>query len=247
MEGKVAADWVCEFYSSKIVVDHYRTATANIGLWVSEEILFRETFRPDDRLLDLGTGTGRIAIGLSEIGYKHILGIDLSKEMVKEARRIAKLLDCPVSFRQGDATALKIDDGLFDGAIFGFNGLMQIPGRENRRQALREIRRVLCPGGKLIFTSHDRELRKYRKFWRSERDLWDAGFQKKELIDFGDRWEDTDLGELFIHVPTPAEVLEDLALTGWKFEWERLRSSVAVERQATREFSDECRFWCASA
>jgi ubiquinone/menaquinone biosynthesis C-methylase UbiE len=245
--GRACGEWVRDFYSTPVVLDHYRRATGNIGLWISEEKLFCELFAKDDRILDLGTGTGRIALGLAELGYRHLMGMDLSKEMIKEARRIARLLELAVSFRQGDATALKLDDGLFDGVIFGFNGLMQIPGRDNRLAAMREVRRVLRPGGRFVFTSHDRELPKYRKFWEAERRRWNAGKQNPALIDFGDRWEMTDLGQLFIHVPVPAEVREDLKACGFKVEWDRLRSTIAVERPATRQFSDECRFWCASA
>lgn len=243
--SKVHAQWVQSYYDDPSVVEHYRRATANIGLWISEEIIFRKTFDPGERLIELGTGTGRIAIGLSELGYAHILGVELSREMVKEARRISKVLEAGVAFVQGDATQLKFEDELFDGAIFGFNGLMQIPGRESRRQALREIRRVIRPGGAFVFTTHDRQSHKYKRFWKEEQKRWDKGKQKPELLEFGDRWEETELGPLFIHVPTPEEVREDLQATGWKCEWDSLRSAIARESLLTSEFSDECRFFVA--
>lgn len=245
MPGKVNADRVREFYDDRGVVDHYHRATANLGLWLSEELVFRKVFNPDERILELGTGTGRIAIGLAELGYRHLLGIDLAREMVKEARRIGKVLEAGVSFRQGDATRLKFEDALFDGAIFGFNGLMQIPGKEARRKALREIRRVIRPGGALVFTTHDRHASKHGSYWKKEKQLWDRGKQKSELLDFGDRFEETNLGKLYIHVPTPSEMREELKLTGWKCEWDSLRSAIAHESPAVRQFSDECRFWVA--
>ena len=243
--GKVRAQWVRDFYSETNVVDHYRRATANIGLWVSEEKVFRKVFQPEDRILELGAGTGRIAIGLAELGYRHVLGIDLSREMVKEARRIAKVLEMGVPFRQGDATDLKFEDNLFDGAIFGFNGLMQIPGREARLKALKEIYRVVRPGGAFVFTTHDRNSAKYRKYWKQEKLRWERGKQQKELLEYGDRWENTDLGTLYIHVPVPEEVREVLQLTGWKCEWDSLRSAIARESPETELFSDDCRFFVA--
>ncbi|MFO7724755.1 MAG: hypothetical protein R6V45_04320, partial [Oceanipulchritudo sp.] len=72
---KVQSSWVRDFYDADRVVDHYRQATANIGLWRSEERVFRSVFGEDDRLLELGTGTGRIALGLEEAGYRHIMGL----------------------------------------------------------------------------------------------------------------------------------------------------------------------------
>jgi len=236
---------VANYYSLPGVVDDYRRATANVGLWKSEEKVFARVFAKTDRILDLGTGTGRIAIGLAEMGYTHVLGIELSREMTKEARRIARVLELSVYFKQGDATSLDFEDNLFDGAIFGFNGLMQIPGRDNRRSALSEIFRVVRPGGSLVFTTHDRQNPKYSKFWKAEQSRWHKGKQKPGLRDFGDRWEKTEHGMLFIHVPTPDEVREDLKITGWKPDWDSTRSAIAVEKPATKKFSDDCRFWVA--
>lgn len=243
MSGKIDQSHVRDYFDDPGVVDHYRRATANVGLWKSEAILFERLYSRDDRLLELGAGTGRIAISLAEMGYRHVMGIELAGEMVKEARRIARVLELSVYFRRGDARSLDFEDNLFDGAIFGFNGLMQIPGRENRRQALTEIRRVVRPGGALVFTSHDRHNPRHRNFWKAEQKRWNKGQQQPELLDFGDRWEKTDLGMLYIHVPTPAEVREDLAATGWKCEWDSLRSSIAREKPVTVQFSDDCRFW----
>ena len=105
-DNKVNSEKVRDFYDDPDVVNHYRRATANIGLWKSEQIVFERVFDKDARILDLGTGTGRIAIGLAEIGYNHVLGIELSREMAKEARRIARVMELSVYFRQGDATKL---------------------------------------------------------------------------------------------------------------------------------------------
>ena len=77
--------------------------------------------------------------------------------MVAEARRINETFEYGIFFHHGDATALDYEDETYDGAIFGFNGLMQIPGRENRRRAMREIFRVLVPGSWFVFTTHDRD------------------------------------------------------------------------------------------
>ena len=244
-ERKVNSERVKAYYDDADVVEHYRRAVANIGLWQSETTVFKRLFGVNDRLLELGAGTGRISIGLAELGYRHLLGVELAKEMVKEARRIVKMLELSVAFQQGDATRLKFEDNLFDGALFGFNGLMQIPGREERRKALQEIRRVVRPGGAFCFTTHDRLNPRFRKFWKDEQTRWNKGKQKPELLEFGDRWESTDLGPLYIHVPTPDEMRAELQLTGWKCEWDRPRSSIAHESPATREFSDECRFWVA--
>lgn len=231
------------YYAREKVVAHYARAASLVGLWRSEEAVLRRVFKTDDSLIDVGTGTGRIAIGLYEIGYQRIMGIDNSREMIDRARRLAQLLDYPIPFRLADATQFDFGEGIFEGAIFGFNGLMQIPGRENRRACLRRIRHAVAPGGAFVFTTHDRELPTNRPWWRGEAGRWERGEQGPELLEFGDRFEPTDLGQLFIHIPDRDEVLEDLTATGWEWEADFWRSSVGEEPEMVVDFSDECRFW----
>ncbi len=238
-------DIVKDYFSSEPVVRHYEKAAVQVGLWDSEKEVFTKQFNPNDRLIDVGTGAGRIALALCDLGYRYVIGIDPSKELIRSARKIARLYEYSVAFKTGNATQLKFEDNLFDGAIFGFNGLMQIPGRDQRRLAMQEIWRVVRPGGSFVFTSHDRGLNRWKKFWKAEQKRWDEGRQNSRLLEFGDRCEETDLGLLFIHVPTIDEVKEDLTATGWVLEADRLRSQICNESLPVREFSDECRFWIA--
>ncbi|MGB0370878.1 MAG: class I SAM-dependent methyltransferase [Opitutales bacterium] len=235
---------VSEFYSTTMVVDHYARATAGVGLWESEEKIFTRVFpEKDASLLELGCGTGRIVFGLHELGYKHVLATDLAKAMVKEARRISAALEYSIPFKVENATKLSFEDNLFDGAIFGFNGMMQIPGADNRQKAMNEVFRVIRPGAYFVFTTHDRELPKFRSFWESEKKRWRKGQQNPELEDFGDRYEETDMGMLFIHVPTTQEIRDMAKAAGFRVEADVMRSVVANESQRVREFSDDCRFW----
>ncbi len=236
---------VKHFYNQPGVVRQYSEATFRVGLWVSESIIFQRFLNKEDSLLEIGTGAGRIALGLFKIGFQNIVGIDFSRPMVREARHIARHLQCPVDFRYGDALALDFEEGQFDGIIFGFNGLMQIPKKDNRAIALAEICRVLRPGGWFIFTTHDRHFRRFKKYWKKEKALWRDDYQKEQLDEFGDRFENTPLGGLFIHVPIIEEMRAALKLSGFRIEADMTRSSLAIEPFQVRGFSDECRFWIA--
>ena len=134
----------------------------------------------------------------------------------------------------------------FGGALFLFNGLMQIPGRENRRAALRELHRVCVPGAPLLITTHDRDSSaEERALWRLETRRWVRGRQDPRLVEFGDRYFTDEAGRTFMHLPDRREVLEDLAATGWEHAFDSLRRELCRERRAVRDFSDECRFWAA--
>ena len=127
-----------------------------------------------------------------------------------------------------------------------FNGLMQIPGRANRRRALLALHRLCRPGAPLLFTTHDRDWSPTeRALWRLEAARWERGEQDPRLLEFGDRYFSDDTGRTFMHLPDRAEILADLAATGWRHAFDALRHEVARESRAVRDFSDECRFWAA--
>lgn len=233
------------WFEDPVALAHYTRAAASLGLWRSEEIVLRQLFRPEQSLLDLGCGAGRIALGLWRLGYRDILGVDFSGAMIAEAGQLARALGCAVRFCVGDATALPLADASCEGAIFGFNGLMQIPGRDRRRRALGELHRAVAPGGSLVFTTHDRAHHAERAAWEDERVRWLAGRRDPLLHEFGDRILATPDGRIFMHLPDREEILADLAATGWQHAQDCLRSEIANESREVREFSDECRFWIA--
>ena len=74
--------------SYKNAISNYTNAIINIGLWKSEEYIFNKYFKKDKMILDIGCGTGRTTFGLYEMGYTNIVGLDLSEDMLTEARKI---------------------------------------------------------------------------------------------------------------------------------------------------------------
>ncbi|MSS72159.1 MAG: class I SAM-dependent methyltransferase [Candidatus Latescibacteria bacterium] len=140
-------DLVIRGYSHTWVVNRY----SKMGLWPSEEILCRQHFPHGAEVLDIGCGTGRTTIPLSQMGYR-TTGIDLSPAMIRQAQALSAGLQ--VRYRVMDAADLQFPDGTFDAALFSYNGIELLPGREGKRQVLREAHRVLRPGGVLIFTTH---------------------------------------------------------------------------------------------
>ncbi len=234
------------YFRQTTVVDHYSRAVARVGLWNSEEKIFQRLFQPEQSLLELGCGAGRIAIGLWELNYRHVLGTDYCPEMVAEARRINQVLEYGVPFQQADATHLPFDDEQFDGAIFGFNGLMQIPGRSNRQRAMFEIARVIKPGSWFVFTGHDRNRHGRKSFWKEEHKLWVKGRQNPMIEEFGDLYYEADEGYwMYIHAADSAEVQADLEQAGFRVDVSALRSEICMEPAEVREFSDDTRFWIA--
>jgi demethylmenaquinone methyltransferase / 2-methoxy-6-polyprenyl-1,4-benzoquinol methylase len=96
--------------------------------------------RKGDSVLDAACGTGDLAIADAKAGAGHVTGLDFSEQMLARARRKA-----PLEWVQGDMLALPFDDATFDAATVGF-GVRNVADLE---LALRELRRVLRPGGRL--------------------------------------------------------------------------------------------------
>jgi SAM-dependent methyltransferase len=249
---KITGETVRADFNAIDTVIHYTRAAHFLGLWESERILIERCF-PDRSapLLEAGCGAGRVAVGLWHLGYRAITAFDFAPEMIDQARSLAAEQGIAgIDFLEADATRLDtchlLNDKFFGGALFLFNGLMQIPGRENRRDALRGLHRVCRPRAPLLFTTHDRAADPVeRVHWQKEADAWARGEQNPRLPEFGDRYFVHDHGQTFMHLPERAEVLEDLAATGWSHDFDRLRDEVAPESRAVREFSDNCRFWVA--
>ena len=127
-------------------------------------------------ICDMGCGPGQVAGYLHRVGAS-ACGVDLSKEMIGEARR----LHPDVPFHQGDMLGLKhLADNSFAG-IAAFYSIIHIP-RESVVDALRELRRVLRPGGVLLLTFHiGNEIIHRDEWWNKEVDLDFIFFEKEEM------------------------------------------------------------------
>lgn len=251
---KISAATVRADFNDLIAVVHYTRAAHELGLWKSERTLI-ERFFPDRNahLLEAGCGAGRVTLGLWELGFRRITAFDFAQELVDQARSLAIERQAEaIQFLHADATKLSAKrDKLpapFAGALFMFNGLMQIPGRKNRRAALTKLHAVCAVDAPLLFTTHDRDWSPTeRAQWRLETLRWVRGDQDPRLVEFGDRYfSEDEIGRTFMHLPDRKEILEDLAATGWQHGFDALRHDIARETAAVRDFSDECRFWMAT-
>lgn len=116
---------------------------------------------------DIGCGPGHVTRYLQERGVK-VCGVDLSREMVEQARR----LNPGIEFQQGDMLALDAPDTAWDG-ITAFYSIIHIP-RDEVVAALRELHRVLRPGGLLLLAFHIGDEIKHMDEW----------WGKKVCVDF---------------------------------------------------------------
>jgi SAM-dependent methyltransferase len=108
---------------------------------------FAERVRGAGEVCDLGCGPGHVARYLHDRGVK-VHGVDLSPAMVERAR----CLNPGIEFAQGDMLLLDVEDGAWAGVV-AFYSIIHV-ARCDVVRALREIRRVLRPGGFLLLAFH---------------------------------------------------------------------------------------------
>ncbi len=112
--------------------------------------------RPGARILDAGCGNGRNAVPLADGGYR-VVALDPSGPLLRAARRLARGAPQP-HFVRGSYTAMPFESRVFD-AVVCLGSSLGYLGENGDRAALRELRRVLAPGGRLVIeTLHRDEL-----------------------------------------------------------------------------------------
>jgi 2-polyprenyl-6-hydroxyphenyl methylase/3-demethylubiquinone-9 3-methyltransferase len=110
----------------------------------------------DVKLMDIGCGGGLVSEALASGGYQ-VTGIDLSDGAIHAARRHAESTGVPVEYRIGSAYELPAEDGSLDAVVISdvLEHLHDLP------LAIRELARVLKPGGLVLFDTINRTVHSY--------------------------------------------------------------------------------------
>jgi SAM-dependent methyltransferase len=118
---------------------------------VVEDVPFylEEAQRSGGPVLELGVGTGRIAVPIAASGID-VVGVDLSTGMLEVARERADLAGAAVDLRHGDMRDPPVE-GRFPLVLIPFRSLLHMETDSDRRAVLRVVRRLLAPEGRLIF------------------------------------------------------------------------------------------------
>jgi SAM-dependent methyltransferase len=125
----------------------YETVAAEVAPVAAVVVEMAEIVAGDD-VLDLGCGTGNAAL-LAAAAGGHVVGVDGAPRLLSVARDHAQVSGVDLDLRRGDLLALPLGDALIDVVVSVF-GITYAP---DPGAALREVRRVLRPGGRALLSA----------------------------------------------------------------------------------------------
>lgn len=125
----------------------YETTAAELAP-VAQAVVDKAGLDPGDAVVDLGCGTGNAALIAASLGAQ-VIGVDAAPRLLEVARERARTQGVVLDLREGDLLALPVDEAAADVVLSVF-GVIFAP---DPARALREISRVLRPGGRALVSA----------------------------------------------------------------------------------------------
>jgi SAM-dependent methyltransferase len=200
------------------LAEGYDASLADTPLAKADVAFARECFAQPGRLIDLGCGTGRLAIDFASRGFA-VVGVDLSAEMLRVAAEKAARTGAQLDLVQANLVELDaLADASFDYAACLFSTLGMITGEVERQRAVAHAFRLLRSGGKFLLHVHNR----WFHFWDRNGQRWLLGDVYRELrgLPAGDRRMPAHRGlaGLSLHHFTRREAVRLLKDVGFRVE-----------------------------
>ncbi|HEV2591421.1 MAG TPA: methyltransferase domain-containing protein [Gaiellaceae bacterium] len=200
---------------------------------VQDELVERMRIQAGERVLDVATGTGEVAVRAAKLGA-HVRAIDIASPMIEKARRRAEEAGVEITFDVGDVEYLPYEDACFDAVVSNF-GLIFAPDHAN---VASELARVVCPGARLGFTAWkpNRKLGElYRRFTEEPiegRESYEWGREDHVEDMLGDDFElEFEDGTLWLEADSGEEI--------WKLFSESAPPVIALVKQLDPQQVDE--------
>jgi len=134
------------------VIDDAQITTKEVDLFTN--IL---KLSPQDKILDLCCGQGRIALELARRGFNNVEGLDRSRYLIQKAKAQNKKESLSVKFKEGDARKLPYQPDTFDVVMIPGNSFGYFETPHDDIRVLKEVFRVLKPWGRVLIDVADGE------------------------------------------------------------------------------------------
>ena len=210
----------------------------DVGFYVAEAV------RSGGPVLELGVGTGRIAVPTALAGLR-IVGVDSSEGMLEVAREAAARAGVELDLRYGDLREPPVDE-LFALVTIPFRSLLHMQTDPDRRAALRAVRERLAEDGRFVFDvftpAHDDIAETHGRWLEREPGIWERADWNEEtrtlILRVRGELHESEMSLAWLSVPEWKELLRDEgfvvdAVYGWfdRSPWRGGEDSVWVCRR----------------
>jgi D-alanine-D-alanine ligase len=156
IEAQVSPVWWDEIFD-ELYLKTDGDVVENAGLTRREIDLFLKLLplAKNAKILDVCCGQGRHSLELAQRGFVNLTGVDRSAFLLKKARFRAQAAGLAVQFHDGDARAIPLADASFDAALVLGNSFGYFESASDDEAMLRDIHRILRPGGKILLDVSD--------------------------------------------------------------------------------------------
>ena len=112
---------------------------------------------PNDYILDLCCGQGRHSMELGRRGFRHVVGVDRSRYLIRLARKRAKTENLPVLFHEGDARKFRLRGQRFHCVMILGNSFGYFEQKDDDEALLNNVAQLLMPNGVIVLDIVDGE------------------------------------------------------------------------------------------
>ena len=163
LEEHVQPDWWRWIFNS-IYLKTDGDVIDDAQITAKEVDLFSDILKlsPEDKILDLCCGQGRVALELARRGFDNAEGLDRSRYLIQKAKAQNKKEGLSVKFREGDARKLPYQPDTFDVVMIPGNSFGYFETPQDDIRVLKELFRVLKPWGKILIDVADGDYLKRR-------------------------------------------------------------------------------------
>ncbi|MCF6294214.1 MAG: class I SAM-dependent methyltransferase [Flavobacteriaceae bacterium] len=150
-----------ELYSNELFEEWSKK---NYLLIAEDKLLSKYLIDNTKNVIDVGTGGGRLAFYVENMGFNNISAFDIVPGMIKQAKKVAKEKESNIEFKVADAVNLsKYGNNTFDYSLYLQQVLNFIPEEEEFNASLNESYRITKKGGIVLFSFLDYNTRIFNR------------------------------------------------------------------------------------
>lgn len=118
-------------------------------------IVAAAAIQPHSNILDLCCGQGRHCLELARRGFKHVMGVDRSRYLIRLAKKRAQTEGLSVAFKEGDARNPRLTESSFDCVAIMGNSFGYFSNKQDDEKVLYTVGKLLRPSGQLVLDITD--------------------------------------------------------------------------------------------